>query len=403
MKKVLIWSYHFPPEGGPGVQRISKLIKNFPLDKFQVFVLTAKRRVKVFDSSLLQDIEDKCKIIRVTDYYSYLLGDIKKWFSSFIIPDKSYLWAASAYHKAKRLQKIHNFDLIISTSPPHSSHIFANKFALKYGIKSIIEFRDEWTSNSLFDKAKKQEKQTEMEQYVLQNCDQVITISETAKSNFIQKNIPADKVKVIYNGYDEDDFKDIGNSPTINEDGLLRFGYMGRLNTLHSPRSFFKGLHLIQQESKEVNIHCKVIGDIENSKWVKKYPDLEKKVDFIGYMEHHACLEEISKSDVLLLLSTNSNKTEVVTGKVFEYFRLKKPIFAILSSKKELYNILIDYNNAYIAFDDDIDSIKTQLKLIYHDFINNNLNKQVDDSVVRKFDRKTLSESYLKIIESILK
>jgi len=132
MKKILIWSYHFPPEGGPGVQRISKLIKNFPQDKYQIFVLTAKRRIKVFDQSLLDEISSKCQIIRVLDYYSYFLGDIKKWLSSLLIPDKSFLWAFSAYYKAKTLHKQHHFDLIISTSPPHSSHIFAIKLAMKY-------------------------------------------------------------------------------------------------------------------------------------------------------------------------------------------------------------------------------------------------------------------------------
>lgn len=117
MKNILIWSYHFPPEGGPGVQRITKLIKNLPQDKYRVFVITSKRKLKVLDYSLLEEIKYRCKIFHVKDYYSYLLGDIKKLLRSIMVPDKAYLWSLSAYYKAKSLHKKHNFDLIISTSP----------------------------------------------------------------------------------------------------------------------------------------------------------------------------------------------------------------------------------------------------------------------------------------------
>lgn len=403
MRKILIWSYHFPPEGGPGVQRISKLIKNIPTREYEVFVLTAQKRIKVYDSTLYEDIENKCKVIKIKDHYSYFNGDVKNWLSAVIVPDKSYFWAMSAYYAAVKLHKEHKFDLIISTSPPHSSHIFANKLALKYNIKLIVEFRDEWTSNSLFEKAKRKDKQKVLEQHVLQSCNKIVTISETAKKNFIAKNISEDKVDVIYNGYDEDDFRNLKLDEKAINNTCLKFGYMGRLNTLHSPRSFFKAMNEVLRGNTNLHFECEIIGEKGNAKWLRDYPELNNHVTFIPYMEHGPCLEKISQADVLLLFSTNSNKTEVITGKVFEYFRLKKPIFAVLSSKKELYGLLKNYNNCYIAYDDDLESTKTQIKRLYEDFANNNFGKIVDNDFIQKFDRKSLSEKYLTIIERLLK
>lgn len=401
MKNILIWSYHFPPEGGPGVQRITKLIKNLPQDKYRVFVITSKRKLKVLDYSLLEEIKYRCKIFHVKDYYSYLLGDIKKLLRSVMVPDKAYLWSLSAYYKAKSLHKKHNFDLIISTSPPHSSHIFACKLATHLNIKCIIEFRDEWTSNSLFERSKKQNKQIEMENTVLRNCSHIVTISETAKRNLQGKNLSNNKIDVIYNGFDEDDFKEYNFSDHQIEPNRLKIGYMGRLNTLHSPKSFFSVLSKLSTVKDDLTFQCTIIGDKENSKWIKPYPLLKENFTILGYMEHHVCLEEISKSDILLLLSTNSNKTEVVTGKVFEYFRLKKPIFAILSSKGELYNILVDYNNAYIAYDDDPESISEELLRMWQDFRNHNLVKKIPDTFIDRFDRKQQAKQYIEIIEGL--
>ena len=64
MKKVLIITYHFPPEGGAPVQRITKFVKYLPESGYQPYVLTARHRIRTVDPSLLRDVPDQ---IPVTD------------------------------------------------------------------------------------------------------------------------------------------------------------------------------------------------------------------------------------------------------------------------------------------------------------------------------------------------
>ncbi|MBU0558553.1 MAG: hypothetical protein KJ799_03235 [Bacteroidetes bacterium] len=51
MKKVLLLTYYFPPEGGPAVQRPLKFAKYLPQFGYEFIVLTSRHPVKKKDES----------------------------------------------------------------------------------------------------------------------------------------------------------------------------------------------------------------------------------------------------------------------------------------------------------------------------------------------------------------
>ena len=77
MKKVLIITYHFPPEGGPAVQRVLKFVKYLPQFGYTPIILTAFPNSKIVDQSLLNDLPENTTIQRTKDYGQYVPGDIK--------------------------------------------------------------------------------------------------------------------------------------------------------------------------------------------------------------------------------------------------------------------------------------------------------------------------------------
>ncbi|MCB0729440.1 MAG: glycosyltransferase [Ignavibacteriae bacterium] len=387
MIRLLIVTYNFPPEGGPAVQRISKFIKYLAQFDTKIFVLTASKKIKIKDESLLADVKN-CTVISSADYGKYFPGELKKIFWKYFIPDKSNLWKISAVKKGIKIVKKENVDLIISTSPPHSTHLIAGKIAKQTKTKWITDFRDEWIDNSLFVKSKLKEKQKHMEISVLKNCNHIITVTNKAKNNFARR-IESSKISVIENGFDEDDFNEISLSDK-NDVKKLVISYSGRFNELHSPKVFFTAMSqlIIENKIDTENLSVNIIGNIENKKWLNNFPNLNSVVTFINYLPHKQMLNELGKADVLLLLATNMNSTEFFPAKMFEYFRLRKPIFAVVSSKGELSNLLSEYGNSLMFLEADIEKIKSGLLNLLKKK-KEEINKvKVSEEFLERFNRK---------------
>jgi hypothetical protein len=402
MKKVLIISYHFPPEGGPSVQRISKFVKYMPQFGYIPIVLTTHPNSKIVDFSLLNDLPEKININRTVDFGRYIPGDLKnKILSKYFIPDKFLFWKLTAIRTGLRLIRENNIELIFSTSPPHSVHLIAREVAEKTNIPWVADFRDEWTAFPSFYKQKKQLLQQKQEYEVLQFCSHVVTVTNTCKKNFTKK-IAAKKVTVIRNGFDKEDFTHI-QKDFQNKTNKITITYCGRLNQLHSPDLLFRylsdGTKADNSFGKKINVVF--IGNIENKKYLNKYPELKDVVNFLPYQSHKQCIESMANSTLLLLLATKMDSTEFIPAKLYEYMFLRKPIFAIISSSGELSQLLNVYGNRYVAFENDPDAVKSMLSKIINDYENDLLKNPDDNGFVSQFSRKKLTSDLSEVFNRI--
>src|SRR5690606_22856139 len=97
----------------------------------------------------------------------------------------------------------HKIDAVISTGPPHSTHLIAQRINEKYKIPWISDFRDPWTSMDYLKQMnlgksaiKKHER---LEKGVLQQSTNVMVVGKTIQNEFKEKyNIES---SVVYNGY----------------------------------------------------------------------------------------------------------------------------------------------------------------------------------------------------------
>ncbi len=403
MIKILVVTYNFPPEGGPAVQRAAKFIKYLTRFEAKTFVLTAGKKNKIVDETLLEDTVN-CQVTTSLDYGTKFGGEFKKIFWRFFIPDKSVMWKYTAVKAGLKIIEKEKIDIIFSTSPPHSTHLIAEELALKTGLKWIVDFRDEWVDNSLFSRAKLIKKQKKMEQSVLNNCNHVITCTDTAKKNFSSR-IQLDRITFIPNGYDEEDFKNIDTQKSNSQNDNLVISYAGRLNELHSPISFFRALSNLVKNKKLDNqvLSVEIIGNLENKKWLRDFPELIDIVSFTPYLEHDKLLKTLNRADVLLLFATKMNSTEFFPAKMFEYFRLKKNIFGIISSKGELWKAVSEYGNSYLAIDSDENQIKNCILNLLKDYENNNFKKIINYEFIESFNRKKQAEQLYDLCTNILK
>lgn len=418
--KVLIITYYWPPAGGSGVQRWLKFVKylqNFDIEPIVYTVDNANYPKE--DKTLLNEVPKNIKILKQpiwepTDLLFWKKNNKQKkgvsnvsngGFLSFVrgnffIPDPKVFWVNSSVKYLQKIIDSSKIDVIISTGPPHSMHLIAQKLHQKNNLKWIADFRDPW-SNLYYNKDFNQlsfakNKNIKLEKSVLKNADCILTVSNTLKKEFLKT---AKRVEVITNGFDDE----VVTKNIIRLDKKFTISYIGLLPKQSNPTVLFKVLEklCLQDSSFKNDLQINFIGDIVNDvkQDIQRF-NLSENTRFLGYLPHHKAIEYQKKSQVLLLLIPNVlNNEGILTGKLFEYLTAKRPILAIGPEKGDLATILEETNAGKIVnFDNEI-KLSEEIKSLYNDFKNNKL--LVTSSDIKKYHRKELTKNLASILKNI--
>lgn len=427
MKKILFISFFFPPTGLAGAIRVTKFVKYLPDFSIEPIVLTATEDIYGSkDYSLLNDISETITIVRVPAFYlpnlmpkfKFLkLNQIISFVNShFFWPDSSIHWAKKAFLKAIQIieesKEVNKIDTIITTGGPFSTHLIGLWLKKIYpDIYWISDFRDEWTTNPFVHYSfirKYYEKK--LEKKVFNYSDKIITISKSMKDIF-KKLYPSssDKIELIYNGFDEDDFKNYSvkttkNLNSYNHEPSLKIVYTGTIYGLRNPLYFFKALSILVKEEKFKNsIEIDFIGHKSYyiKKGIKKY-NLDKIVNIKDKIPHNILFSEITNYDVLLLLIGSGQKAKrIITGKVFEYLRLCKPILALGPEDSEVAMILNSTKSGVSVDFSNIEKITKMLKYLIELKKEDKLHEifKPDKEKIDEFNRKNLTKKLADIIK----
>ena len=424
MKKVLIITYYWPPAGGSGVQRWLKFSKYLPKYNWQPIIYTPENPYfEVKDQALLNDIPAEAKIWKSPIWEPYALKDklfgkgsesqsagvitnkkslknkVLNWVrGNVFIPDPKIYWVKPSVKVL--LKKILEEDIhhIITTGPPHSMHLIG--LGLKKAmpnLKWIADFRDPWSELDLLNEFQlnnsSMKKHKDLEREVLQIADVTLTVSETWVKDL--KRLGGNRVELITNGYDADDFE---LKPKTNDKFII--GHYGLLNHLRNPKYLWKSLNSLCEENNEFNgrleIHLSGNIDTEVIAEIESYSCLKGKVKQLGYLSHAQVLEQYNQVDVLLLLLFNS-KSGIgnYPGKIFEYFAAKKTILAFGPISSDAERLIKNTNRGkYFSYDD------TNLKTDILDLFNNPNNFDFEN--MESFSREKLTYDLSNLLNNLI-
>jgi glycosyltransferase involved in cell wall biosynthesis len=403
MKRVLVLSYHFPPEGGPAVQRVLKFVKYLPEHGTHPVVLTAKHPLVTRDRSLLADLPAGVPVHRIMDWAAWMPSFWRRMAGRKRFPDRHISWRRAAVRRAIRIIREEGIDLLFASSPPHSMQMIASEIAERTGVPWVADLRDEWSMDpnvapSGRDRMKRMEKAT------LGRCRAVVAVTPRAKSN-IRAAVPASAiVHFLPNGYDPEDFPDSGPRGK-GPDGRLTIAYCGRFTRKSDPAVFLNALEEILRTRPEWTdrILLRVIGGTGNRRAVRGLPNVKRVSEFMTYQPHRFVLSVMREADVLLLLATGTRSSEVLTQKVFEYMATGNPILAVTAGPGELTRMMSAYRNARVAFQPDSVAVKRTVLRLMDDWNRNRLNKPCDRRFVRRFDRREQAADLSRLFDRVLR
>ena len=418
MRKLLLIAYFYPPLGGPGVQRPAKLVKY--LEQFDVYtdVITVKDIVfHSTDKKLLK--EDKAhKIIRTSSFdLMSILKKISKpktnkavYFNTpekykkiirnvFPIDDKIG-WLPFVMKAGKKLFKKNKYDAVMATMGPYTSGIAAYKLAKKNKLPLIIDYRDHWTLNPYITFLSKLHKihSRKWENKILEFASVITVVSKTMKDDLTTEfgSKLRNKIKVVYNGWDADDFSDF----VIWKNEKLVIKYIGNFYGYRTPKYLIKALELLQSRGQTTddilieftgNYYSETTDYIENSK-------VAHMIKINSQIEHKDAIKSLMNCDALLLFIASHKGKGVLTGKLFEYLRSGKEILAMVPPEGEAAEILRHNKHTLICEMEDVEMIaKNFLKLIKI------LNKKSKKRKINfEFSRESQTQEFLNYAEDRL-
>lgn len=376
MKKLLLISYYFPPCGGAGVQRWLRFIRYLPEQGWLPTVITTcEGDYPVLDPSLCKKIPDQ---IRVTRSKTPVFGKILKLFKSekegdypygslrtrkddklskkilywirnnTVVPDSRVVWNKTAYTVALRELRMRHYDLVITTGPPHSTHLVGMELKKRFPIKWIADFRDPWTNIYYLQKIQQNKLllklNRKLEKEVVETADLNIIVSQS-----ISDSLPEGNKVVLTNGFDPEDFFNVETIPST----FFRVKYIGKLTEGQDVEQPLQWLNEMSRDDKISNIEFSFVGTLPGSdRYEKDNPYLH--IRNVDYLTHLRAVSEMVNADLLLLLVNDCPDNKgILTTKLFEYIGSGTSILGIGPKDSEAAEILHEYNaGTMVAYGD---------------------------------------------------
>ncbi|MCK3683756.1 glycosyltransferase family 4 protein [Maribellus sp. YY47] len=428
MKKVLIITYYWPPSGGAGVQRWVKFVKYMSQMGLAPIVLTVDPKYASYpqkDETLCKDVPGNVKVYLTKSFELYSVYkkvssnkeipyggfantktlDFKEKIIRFIrgnffLPDPRKGWNKFAYQEATRIIKNHNIDSVITTSPPHSTQLIGLKLKKRLKINWIADLRDPWTDiyyyKQLYPTWLATAIQKQYELRVIKKCDKLLTVSDALKKLFIEKDSTiSNKVHVLPNGYDPDDF-DIKIFPEKND--IITISYIGTMSEDYTINGFIDGINMLDSSIKN-KLRIRFVGKMSdkiNESFI--LAGLASQVETIGYVNHKRAIEFMYTSDILLLVIPNIvNNLGILTGKLYEYLAVNRPILLIGPEQGDAAKIIQETNSGVTCDYYDSSKIRNSIQILSQrskDIID----EPLPSSASLKYSRITLTKELIKLL-----
>ena len=319
---------------------------------------------------------------------------------NFFIPDSRVGWNKYAYKKVINIISKKKIDCLITTGPPHSTHLIGLKIHNKYKLKWIVDLRDPWTEifylKNRFRFHFSKQKNKKLESEVLENSDAIITtVGEKYHKLLSAKVSNKEKIFKIYNGFDKSVYEKI----SINKTNQFNIVFTGVLSKNHNYKVFKDAIELLNSKRNRLRIKLILAGRIDMD--LKNIFSKNIEIDYKGYVNHEEAIRLIKSSHLLInFVYEDTEETDMLSGKLTEYIASGSPIINFSNSSKESEYILKFSKKSFNA---NYSSVKKVVKFIndeYNDWIAGKYQKSHTDNI-DSLSRESLTKRLLDIINKI--
>jgi glycosyltransferase involved in cell wall biosynthesis len=375
-RRLLIASYHYPPDAAVGGLRVAKFTRYLLERGWQVHVLTVHDHLREsgVDLGRLRGLE-QVPVVKTGElpHLMEALVRVKSWVRRrrrsrqpataggdraksvkqglsatltrylvsilAMLPDNKKNWSLRAAGVAPGLIRRVKSDWILTSGPPFSVHVIGVVARMFTGVRWIADFRDPWI-DMLLDRAPGTRSRLSdaierwMEALVVRWADRVVTTTERMRDAMLARypSLPSSKFVCIPNSIDTEELR-----PTHDGDvpDRLTITYAGTLYFDRTPEPLFRAVADLIKAGRataaDIRIvlagDCRRINDIDTEIVVRRH-GLEDVVEVIDRRPYPEAVAMMQRSHLLLLLAPVRHRL-VVPAKIYDYLGTGTVVLAL--------------------------------------------------------------------------
>jgi glycosyltransferase involved in cell wall biosynthesis len=444
MPKVLMIAYHFPPIASGGVRRTVEFVRHLPEHGWKPLVLTIDPKTSHYksDPKSISVIPEGTDVVRTaTREPLWAIRNLPHWHLGRLIDllmpiDRSVTWVGPAVRAGLRMIKEHSPDVIYTSSTPYSVHLIGWALHRLTGKPWVADWRDLWTHSVTFQAPTPLHRwlNYRLERRLWHEATVTVTHSNGHR-NLIQRDFPElseDRLVTILMGYDPEQFDAVEATkydrfaivyagtfygvPVAYQmpeaiHAKLRYWLVHHvfdrrgvryLRESASPLYFLQALRKALDTKAELSQEMQVDflgfprpGNVE----LIKQMGLEGIVQHIGQVSFEECVSRMKGADVLLLvmLPSESGRSDFVPSKVPEYLGARRPILAMMP-KSEVREMIKEARAGITVGATDVDAAKDTILELYQHYKEGSLALEANASALRELTWPHLTEQMANVL-----
>jgi glycosyltransferase involved in cell wall biosynthesis len=377
--KVLVVSYYLPPDISPGSLRVSGLMRGLLRQGWDVAAISVRNTPQATrDDSSMARLPDGIEVARTSHWDLY--GRVRRIFglekipsssrskNGFAVtggpastgdkarasgigrvlrfpvaaacrvlgfPDRYVGWVPPLVLRAGKMIGEGNIDIVLSSSPPHSSHLAIYILSYFKRFKWVADFRDPWTvpnrrgKGGFFMGLRRR-----LERWILGRCDRIIANTPGNRDALLAAFpfLDSGKVSVITNAFDMDeDMDEDREEPASPKEA-------GECDVVYTGEIYLGMLDLLLEAMRIIVARKSIVPPVFHIYGLVHPQDLEKiarlglqdHFKYHGFIPYGRSLRVMKEARALLLLLPHAgDATTWVPSKLYRYIGSGRPILAL--------------------------------------------------------------------------
>jgi glycosyltransferase involved in cell wall biosynthesis len=378
MTRILLLAYYFPPIGGAGAQRNTKVAKYLPGLGYDLTVVTGPgasgRRWTPIDESLGGEIDPRVRVARVAETEpprgaTRKFARVERWLR--VGTAWQAWWERNAVPLAIEIGR--DADLVYASLAPFETADAAVEVARRLGLPLVLDLEDPWALDEMFLQETALHARLELRamRRALSAADGIVMNTPEAVRRVRERfpRLPDVPITAILNGYDAADFD--GVAPA-RDDETFRIVHTGSLHSWGKPRLTRR---LLGGEPAGVNVLSRSLMHLLPALGaaLDTRPDLRDRVEIHlagsltasdradlaaaparvvehGFLSHPESVALLRTADLLFLPMHDypGRRVAIVPCKTYEYLGSRRPILAAVP-EGDARDMLLEAGNATVT------------------------------------------------------
>jgi glycosyltransferase involved in cell wall biosynthesis len=242
-----------------------------------------------------------------------------------------------------------------------------------------------------------------LERQVVKSCSRVVSISESIAGSLKERHpdVSSKKFAVLPNSFDPADLMGLERSRPVPRKVLI--SHAGTFYGNRSPKPFLEALMKLLEQRPDWKDYIEVLligSGPQNGEGLVSFNALKGVVRIIPYLPYKEMLKLLTRSSALLLIPGPGKGT--MTGKVFDYIAVRKPILLLSQENTELEKMLRRMGIGLIVPFNEIEEIIERLATIIQACIEGGgIEVEADEEEIGRFTSLEMTRKLAGIMDEV--